>query len=184
MIPIAQPKFTKTSMPDNPLLNVPPASKGEPTPCAVPLAKRGEPTEGAIVNFGAQLVLVALASCVYPLLQAGEGGCVDGRTAVRPYDLPRGNCAGRTPCAPTTLSHAEIVQGELPFAPTTLSHAEIVQGERRSPLHPPFCGRGAGGEGKTQNGSTETDLATSASAIPNMPISPIPQKKPAKSTGA
>jgi hypothetical protein len=74
--------------------------------------------------------------------------------------------------------------GEPPFAPTTLSHAEIVQGERRSPLHPPFCGRGAGGEGKTQNGSTETDLATSASAIPNMPISPIPQKKPASSTGA
>jgi len=36
------------------------------------------------VNFGAQLVLVALASCVYPLLQVGEGGCVDGRTAVRP----------------------------------------------------------------------------------------------------
>jgi hypothetical protein len=88
------------------------------------------------VNFGAQLVLVALASCVYPLLQVGEGGCVDGRTAVRPY----------TPLPPR--------------------------------------GRGAGGEGKTQNGSTETDLATSASAIPNMPISPIPQKKPARSTGA
>ena len=28
MIPIAQPKFTKTSMPDNPLLKVPPASRG------------------------------------------------------------------------------------------------------------------------------------------------------------
>jgi hypothetical protein len=54
------------------------------------------------VNFGAQLVLVALASCVYSLLQVGEGGCVDGRT----------------PFAPTTLSHAEIVQGEPPFAPT------------------------------------------------------------------
>ena len=54
------------------------------------------------MNFGAQLVLVALASCVYPLLQVGEGGCVDGRT----------------PFAPTTLSHAEIVRGEPPFAPT------------------------------------------------------------------
>lgn len=98
--------------------------------------------------------------------------------------LPRGNCAGRTAVRPYAPLHAEIVQGEPPFAPTTLSHAEIVQGERRSPLHPPFCGRGAEGEGKTQNGSTETDLATSASAIPNMPISPIPQKKPASSTGA
>ena len=129
-------KVHKKQQLTTPSCRFPPASKGEPTPCAVPLAKRGEPTEGAIVNFGAQLVLVALASCVYPLLQAGEGGCVDGRTAVRPYDLPRGNCAGRTPCAPTTLSHAEIVQGELPFAPTTLSHAENVQGERRSPLRP------------------------------------------------
>ena len=45
LIPIAQPKFTKTSMPDNPLLKVPPASRGNRThaPHAVPLAKRGEP---------------------------------------------------------------------------------------------------------------------------------------------
>ena len=42
LIPIAQPKFTKTSMPDNPLLKVPPASRGNRTH-AVPLAKRGEP---------------------------------------------------------------------------------------------------------------------------------------------
>jgi hypothetical protein len=58
------------------------------------------------VNFGAQLVLVALASCVYPLLQVGEGGCVDGRT----------------PFAPTPRSHAEIVQGAPPCAPTPRSH--------------------------------------------------------------
>ena len=32
-------------MVDNPLLQVPPASRGEPNPCAVPLVKRGEPTE-------------------------------------------------------------------------------------------------------------------------------------------
>ena len=40
LIPIAQPKFTKTSMPDNPLLMVPPASRGNRThaPHAVPLA--------------------------------------------------------------------------------------------------------------------------------------------------
>jgi hypothetical protein len=38
---------------DDPLLQVPPCSQGEPNPCAVPLAKRGEPTEGgAIRNFG------------------------------------------------------------------------------------------------------------------------------------
>jgi hypothetical protein len=45
LIPIAQPKFTKTSMPNNPLLKVPPASRGNRThaPHAVPLAKRGEP---------------------------------------------------------------------------------------------------------------------------------------------
>ena len=45
LIPIAQPKFTKTSMPDNPLLKGPPASRGNRThaPHAVPLAKRGEP---------------------------------------------------------------------------------------------------------------------------------------------
>jgi len=48
IIPIAQPKFTKTSMPDNPLLKVPPASRGNRThaPHAVPLAKRGEPAGG------------------------------------------------------------------------------------------------------------------------------------------
>jgi hypothetical protein len=91
--------------------------------------------------------------------------------------------------------------GEPPFAPTPLSTRKLCRANRRSPLrpsptrklcganrrsplHPLFCGRGAEGEGKTQNGSTETDLATSASAIPNMPISPIPQKKPASSTGA
>ena len=28
---------------DDPLLQVPPCSQGEPNPCAVPLAKRGEP---------------------------------------------------------------------------------------------------------------------------------------------
>ena len=45
LIPIAQPKFTKTSMPDNSLLKVPPASRGNRThaPHAVPLAKRGDP---------------------------------------------------------------------------------------------------------------------------------------------
>jgi len=44
LIPIAQPKFTKTSMPDNPLLKVPPARRGNRThaPHAVPLAKQGE----------------------------------------------------------------------------------------------------------------------------------------------
>ena len=31
VIPIAQPKFTKTSMPDNPLLKVPPARRGNRT---------------------------------------------------------------------------------------------------------------------------------------------------------
>jgi hypothetical protein len=119
------------------------------------------------VNFGAQLVLVALASCVYPLLQVGEGGCVDGRTAVRPYDpLPRGNCAGRTAVRPYT----------------PLPRGKCAGRTAVRPLPP--RGREAGSEGKTQNGSTETDLATSASAIPNMPISPIPQKKPASSTGA
>ena len=48
IIPIAQSKFTKTSMPDNPLLKVPPASRGNRThaPHAVPLAKRGEPAGG------------------------------------------------------------------------------------------------------------------------------------------
>ena len=61
---------------------------------------------------------------------------------------------------------------------------KLCGANRRAPLHPPFCGRGAEGEGKTQNGSTETDLATSASAMPSIPISPIPQKKPARSTGA
>ena len=45
VIPIAQPKFTKMSMPDNPLLKVPPARRGNrvSAPLAVPLAKRGEP---------------------------------------------------------------------------------------------------------------------------------------------
>ena len=52
LIPIAQPKFTKTSMPDNPLLKVP-RKQGEPNP----RAPRGSPREaggtlrrGAIVN--------------------------------------------------------------------------------------------------------------------------------------
>jgi hypothetical protein len=35
---------------------------------------------------------------------------------------------GEPPCAPTTLSHAEIVRGEPPCAPTPRSHAENVQG--------------------------------------------------------
>ena len=33
VIPIAPSKFTKTSMPDNPLLKVPPASRGNPEVC-------------------------------------------------------------------------------------------------------------------------------------------------------
>ena len=48
MIPVAKPNFIETRAVENPLLKVPPASRGNQThaPHAVPLAKRGEPTEG------------------------------------------------------------------------------------------------------------------------------------------
>jgi NADH-quinone oxidoreductase subunit M len=66
-IPIAQPNFTKTRAFDNPLLQVPPACRGnrmsapctvllakqgEPTLCTVPLAKRGEPKGGGQLVLG------------------------------------------------------------------------------------------------------------------------------------
>jgi hypothetical protein len=44
VIPIAQPKFTKTAV-DDPLLKVPPDRRGNRT-LTVPLAKRGEPKGG------------------------------------------------------------------------------------------------------------------------------------------
>ena len=44
VIPIAEPEFTKTAV-DDPLLKVPPASRGN-LACSVPLAKRGEPAGG------------------------------------------------------------------------------------------------------------------------------------------
>ena len=48
LIPTAWAKFMKTSATENPLLKVPPASRGNRThaPHAVPLAKRGEPAGG------------------------------------------------------------------------------------------------------------------------------------------
>ena len=47
VIPIAEPEFKKTAV-DDPLLKVPPASRGNRVgaPLAVPLAKRGEPQGG------------------------------------------------------------------------------------------------------------------------------------------
>jgi hypothetical protein len=48
LIPIVEPEFTKVRINENPLLKVPPASRGNRTgaPLAVPLAKRGEPKGG------------------------------------------------------------------------------------------------------------------------------------------
>jgi len=48
LIPIAPPKFAKTDAIDDPLLQVPPAHRGnrKGVPNAVPLAKRGEPYGG------------------------------------------------------------------------------------------------------------------------------------------
>jgi hypothetical protein len=55
LIPIAEPEFTKVRINENPLLKVPPASRGNRVgaPFAVPLAKRGEPAGGGqLMNFG------------------------------------------------------------------------------------------------------------------------------------
>ena len=55
VIPIAGPEFTKVQINENPLLKVPPVSRGNRTgaPLTVPLAKRGEPKGGGqIENFG------------------------------------------------------------------------------------------------------------------------------------
>jgi hypothetical protein len=49
MIPIAKPNFIETRAVENPLLKVPPASRGNRTG-AVPLAKRGEPEGGGRFN--------------------------------------------------------------------------------------------------------------------------------------
>ena len=47
IIPIAQPEFVKARMNENPLLKVPPASRGNQAGAlSVPLAKRGEPYGG------------------------------------------------------------------------------------------------------------------------------------------
>jgi len=106
-------KVHKKQQLTTPLLQVPPASKGEPTPCAVPLAKRGEPTEGGNCELW-RAVGISRPRLLCLLPSAG------GRGRMRRWANRR----------------------------SPLSRAEIVQGERRSPLHPPFCGRGAGGEGK------------------------------------
>jgi hypothetical protein len=57
LIPIVKPNFTKTQALENPLLQVPPAGRGNRTsaPCTVPLAKRGEPHGLIRVLFSYQL---------------------------------------------------------------------------------------------------------------------------------
>ena len=64
VIPIAAPEFTKIRINENPLLKVPPASRGNRTgaPLAVPLAKRGEPKGGGqIENFGRAIGIIPIA---------------------------------------------------------------------------------------------------------------------------
>ena len=64
VIPIAKPKFTKKTAVDDPLLKVPPASRGNrvSAPLAVPLAKRGEPKGGGqIMNFGQAIGIIPIA---------------------------------------------------------------------------------------------------------------------------
>jgi outer membrane protein len=81
MIPIAKPNFIETRAVENPLLKVPPASRGNRTG-AVPLAKRGEPEGGGRFNNPAcaivrskervlgMLVSMSLALCAWA--QGGE----------------------------------------------------------------------------------------------------------------
>jgi hypothetical protein len=56
MIPIAKPNFIETRAVENPLLKVPPASRGNRTG-AVPLAKRGEPEGGGRFNNPARAIV-------------------------------------------------------------------------------------------------------------------------------
>jgi outer membrane protein len=80
MIPIANPNFTETRAVENPLLKVPPASRGNRTG-AVPLAKRGEPKGGGRFNNPARAivrskerVLATLVSMSLVLCAWAQGG--------------------------------------------------------------------------------------------------------------
>jgi len=68
LIPIAQPKFTKTSMPDNPLLQVPPASRGNRTPARFPSRSGGNLRRGAIVNSGGAVGIRSAGGGLLPRL--------------------------------------------------------------------------------------------------------------------
>ena len=64
VIPIAGSEFTKVRINENPLLKVPPVSRGNRTgaPLTVPLAKRGEPKGGGqIENFGRAIGIIPTA---------------------------------------------------------------------------------------------------------------------------
>jgi len=80
MIPIAKPNFIETRAVENPLLKVPPASRGNRTG-AVPLAKRGEPEGGGRFNNPARAivrskerVLATLVSMSLALCAWAQGG--------------------------------------------------------------------------------------------------------------
>jgi outer membrane protein len=80
MMPIANPNFTETRAVENPLLKVPPASRGNRTG-AVPLAKRGEPEGGGRFNPACAIVrskervlgmLVSMSLVLCAWAQGGE----------------------------------------------------------------------------------------------------------------
>jgi outer membrane protein len=79
MIPIAKPNFIETRAVENPLLKVPPASRGNRTG-AVPLAKRGEPKGGGRFNTNRRAKVCKcvgfespLTPTLSPLIKGGEG---------------------------------------------------------------------------------------------------------------
>ena len=59
VIPIAEPKFTKNAV-DDPLLQVPPASRGNRTPARFPSRSGGNLKEGAIANSGCAVGIITM----------------------------------------------------------------------------------------------------------------------------
>jgi outer membrane protein len=106
MIPIAKPNFIETRAVENPLLKVPPASRGNRTG-AVPLAKRGEP-EGAGKGTTVRHEVFE-AGAIFPSASVNRQVRCIALTPFVPLSRlrERGNALqGAPPCAPTPLSHS------------------------------------------------------------------------------
>ena len=143
IIPIAQPEFVKARMNENPLLKVPPASRGNRTGARLgsPREAGGTCRRGAIMNSGS---VIGIRVQRFGTKSLKQGLFISSATV-----NGQARCIALTPFVPLSRLRArgimECGSGASAYAEASLQHSKQVSAGL-TPL--PRCGRGAGGEGE------------------------------------